>query len=238
LPRWLVIAASIAIVFHLSAVIVRSLNMPSGPWLGDRGPVRAGPPTFASTLFSSLPGEYLKAVRLTQNYHFQSNSPGTMGIAFEARFKDHDGNPVTLTFPDKNANRWVQHRQKSLAFALTDDQRVMPPPLQTVAAPGKAENKIRVWDGSRNSTEVRLKWMSENEIPREGEPNYREIWRPSPFSSLVVNSYARYLCRTYGVDKVEIVRIHQSPIPPDALFEDFPEQAFAKGQSNFGELPQ
>ena len=32
LPRWLIVAGSAAILFHLTAIIVSYLNVPNGPW--------------------------------------------------------------------------------------------------------------------------------------------------------------------------------------------------------------
>lgn len=61
--------------------------------------------------------------------------------------------------------------------------------------------------------------------------------KPSEFSFLLARAYSRYLCRTYGAAKVEVLRHHQDPIRPYVLTEaNVPAQAFNEIISNFGEF--
>jgi hypothetical protein len=239
LPRWLIVTASVAILFHLTATIVRALNAQSGPWPTPLGENYFPPPTFASSLYNSVPGAYLKAVRLTHNNHFptnqptgRANQPGGPAVSFEVRFHDREGKQVTLTFPEAGTNPWVRHRQKLLASALGLDMPVAPPQLEAVAPPGKEAPSVVVWEmNPKKGNILELKRIEQHLLPRD-----RPVSRPSDLAMLFVKSYARYLCRTYDVDKVEIVRFHQNSIPPDFLTVDVPPGEYDKVQSNFGEL--
>src|SRR5437773_746728 len=124
LPRGLIVVASIAIVFHLFALVVLVLAAQSGPWptpLGLGSP--AEPPEFTKGISSTLLSSYLEPLHLTHNYHFDSNRPESSYVFFEVRLHDADGKLVkSLKFPDAEANFWVQHRQSLLAQALGNDQ--------------------------------------------------------------------------------------------------------------------
>jgi hypothetical protein len=236
LPEWLVIVASVAIIFHLSAVAVVALTYISGPWPTGEGIQQIGPPKFAVALFDSVPGEYAKALQMLrgEQYHFSSNRPGGPSVTLEVRLKDEAGRTLeTVTVPDPGANFWVRHRQKLLARALGIDVPVMPPQMEKAPAPGTRDTTVQVWKDVPNTpNRMVLDKMPEHLIPRD-----RPTIRPSDLSMLFAHAYARHLCRSHGAAKAEVIRLHQDQIPPDILFmEQAPQGAFEKVQSNFGEL--
>jgi hypothetical protein len=233
LPRWLIIAASVAILFHLTALGVRVLAANSGPWPSMEGGGRMGPPQFAYQLYQSLPGGYLQLAQLTHNYHFDSDRPSQTGIYLEARLKDKDGNEIAkLTFPDANANSWMRHRQRLLVDKLGNDEPVIPPMTERVAAPGQPTEKVTIWDEYENG-KARLKTVDLNSLIGSTRPNMR----PSDVAMLYARAYARYLCRTHGAASAEIIRHYQNPIPPVVLYDDsIPSGAFDEATSNFGEF--
>jgi hypothetical protein len=69
-------------------------------------------------------------------------------------------------------------------------------------------------------------------------PRNREVYRPSEWSLLLAQSYARYLCREYGAESVELIRYTQEVIHPVVLFGDRapPQEAFPVLKANFGEF--
>jgi hypothetical protein len=233
-PRWLIALASVAIVFHLSAVLVRALAAPSGPWPTPQGGTIAGPPPFALALYQWLPGDYLKALQMTHNYHFPTNRPGLPAVSFEVHLKDAAGKELAaVTVPDPNANVWLRHRQTLLAAALGLDEPVMPPQMEAIPAPNRAAPSVALWEMVPNTANrLELKRVPEHLIPRD-----RPVLKPSDVSMVFVRSYARYLCRTHGAASAQVVRHHRDPIPPDVLFGDnVPADAFDEVTSNFGEL--
>ncbi len=237
LPRWLVSVASAIIVFHFSAVVVQALAVPSGPWpIPPDGSDMVRPPQFAVILQQSVPGKYLEALRLNYNYHFPTNHPSGPAVNVEFRLEDADGKPMgTITLPDPNANAWVQHRQKQLAASLGMDVMVTPPQMERVPAPHQQAPKVQFWEpvAPEKPNDLYLKTVDEHEIPRT-----RPVMRPSDLSMMWAHAYVRYLRRTYGAARVQIIRHHQDPIPPAMLFIDPvpPESAFEAVHSNFGEL--
>jgi hypothetical protein len=230
----LIVVASVVIVFHLSAVALRALAAPSGPWPTPQGPNTAAPPAFALNLYEWLPEEYLKAIQMTHNYHFPTNRPGQPVLSFDVRLKDAQGKEVaTVTIPDKNANFWVQHRQRVLANALSLDMPVTPPQMEAIPAPGKPVTFVPVWEMVPNTPgRLQLKNTPEHLVPRD-----RPAMRPSEVTMLFVHAYVRHLCRNYGATSADVIRHHRDPIPPEVLFNDgIPAEAFDEMLSNFGEL--
>src|SRR5438067_1566797 len=136
-PRFLTIVGSLAILFHLGAVVVHALAAPSGPWPSfAEGMTMAGPPAFTQAIDEPLAQNYLKPLKLTHNYHFVGNHPTAPGVSLEARLKDASGEVVTtLRFPDPEANPWVRHRQELFAQAFVPDQPIAPPPGESIPAP-------------------------------------------------------------------------------------------------------
>src|SRR5262249_51306775 len=137
--------------------------------------------------------------------------------------------------PDPEANFWVRHRQSLLAQALADDEPVPPPQGEKVAAPGQQTRTVEIWDEvEKGVPRLAIKKVPEHLIPRD-----RPVFRPSEWSLILAQSYARYLCRTHGADKAEIIRHTQEAIPPGVLFgPEPPPGAFPVLTSNFGEYPK
>jgi hypothetical protein len=232
-PRWLIVLGSVVIAGHLFAVLVVALAAPSGLWWTPMGPDMASPPAFAQKVYEVTTPYYLKPLKMTHNYHFPSNRPGLPDISFEVRLKDEAGKTMaTLTFPDQNANFWVRHSQALLARGLGDDQPVPPQMGEVVAAPGKSIPKLAVWELIGQSRDMTLEYKDQNLIPRNQMVN-----RPSDWSLVLVRSYARYLCRTHGAARAEILRHHKDAIPPGVLAmpNPPPDNAFDEVVSNFGE---
>jgi hypothetical protein len=240
LPRWLIIVASLAIVFHLMSTVLRALAWPSGPWATADGMRTVPPPPFASQFYASIPGAYLAALRLAHPMHFFTTNPAQADVSFRATFKDHDGNEHTLSFPDKNANRWVQHRQRLLANGLTFDVPVNINDMEKVPPPGKEPKKVRLWKQTTAPTNpegrMQLEDVQESLVKDLVGPNGMPPQRPSPQEMLFVNSYTRYLCRAYGADKIRIVRHYQGFIPPDILMEPKGPDQFNTIDSDYGEV--
>jgi hypothetical protein len=234
LPRWLAVLASLVLVFHLSALLVRSLAATSGPWPTPMGANVIPPPPFAVSLYRGVAGDYLKALQMTHNYHFPTNRPGQPGLTFEARLKDDAGHEfASLTFPDKNANFYLRHRQTLLANALSMDEPVVPPQMEVIPAPNRAAPSVWLWEPVPN-TANRLQLVN---VPQHLIPRDRPVMHPSAVSWLFVQSYARYLCRAHGAASVQIIRHHADPIPPDVLTTDnIPADAFDEVLSNYGEF--
>lgn len=232
LPRWLIVLGSLVIVFHLGSVGVNALAAWSGPWADADGQT-VGPPLLANDLSATLTPAYLKPVRLTHNYHFPSNRPGMPGVWLEFRLKDADNNDLgTVKVPGDDVNPWVRHRQSLLMQLMQNDQRVMPPMSEVIAAPGQEVPRVQYWDRDPADGRLKLKTVSINDVPRA-----QPVMGPSPFAFLMARSYARYLCRETGAAKVELFRHHQDPIRPFVLTdESITARAFDEVISNFGEF--
>jgi hypothetical protein len=221
------------IAAHLLAVVTGVLAAPSGPWPSPtEGASMAPPPQFAFRVSDKLTFPYLRILKLTHNYHFPSNRPAHPGVCFEVRLKDEAGKEVaTVQIPDAAANRWVRHRQVLLAQGLGEDQPVLPPPGELIAAPGREVPKAQYWEPV-GLGRLRLRSVDVNQVPRD-----RPVMGPSDWSLLLARSYTRYLCRTHGAARAEILRHHQDPIPPTVLFLDtIPSGAYDPVVSEWGEL--
>jgi hypothetical protein len=228
LPRWLIVAGSAVIVFHLVAIVIPTLDMPGGPWATPMGRTASSPPEFAHAAagVADLHGDYLRVVH---GYHFVSNRPGDIpGVRFEAVLRDKDGNVTkTLTFPDPDANPWVRHRQEVLASSLAPDLPAEKPASDIIAPPGQKPLMVDIWAmpgedftsnagppggaGDRNPP-LHLERVPQHRL------RYRDYARPSEWSLVLARSYARYLCRTNGSASAEIVRHTRNAVGPDVLF--------------------
>jgi hypothetical protein len=240
LPRWLIAAASVAIVVHLFAVGAVVLAARSGPWWAPSlgGPSPAEPPVFAAAVSDLTTPNYLMPLKLADNGHYMSNRPELPGVKLEAVLKFANGKEETLTFPDQNANPWVRHRQALLVRALSEDRPVMLDPSSSVnLVRGEAVRKmIEYWEAEAGPPQdkyrtLRLKTEAKDLVPRN-----REVFRPSEWSLLLARSYARYLCRTYGADKVVLIRYTQEAITPVELFRDRGAEPFPVLKAIFGEF--
>ncbi len=246
LPRWLVVVGSAVILFHLTAIIIPVLDVPSGPWFGQDP--RGDAPKFAESVrdWSSLHAEYF---RVAHSFHFVSDQPAnTPGVEFEVLLKDEQGNLLkTLHYPDPNANVWVQHRQAVLASALAPDSPVQPPGSEVIPPAGAQIPTVTIWmlpperkaedppvtelsDGHK--IELWVKDEKQHLLPR----NRGMLYQPSELAQVLVRSYARYLCRTHGAARAEVVRLTRENIPPFALFgRDTPPDAYHELVATFGE---
>lgn len=251
LPRWLVVAGSAVILYHLAAIIIPVLDVRSGPWPTPMGPDMALPPEFAHSAadLSTPQGKYL---RVAHSYHFISDRPADVPVSqFEVRLRDAQGKLMgePLRIPDPQANLWVRHRQEVLASALGVDfpaqqqggealppagQQVptldiwLPPEARIPGEPGGASPESA---GDRK-VQLRLRKVPLHLIPRD--PGVR---RPSEWSLIVARSYARHLCRAHGAATAEIVRLSRDPVPPAVLFKEAtPDDAFAERAASFGEM--
>src|SRR5262245_9651803 len=239
LPRGLIVIGSIAIVFHLFALFILAVAAQSGLWptpLGFGSP--AEPPEFSKSVRNTLLSAYLEPLHLTHNYHFDTNRPETPFVYFEVKLRDADGKLLkSLKFPDADANFWVRHRQNLLAQSLGNDQPYQPPQSVRLGAP-----KVRVWYSEQPRQESRLEEKEERDLQEmRARQNIEVFFQPSDYSLLLAKSYARYLCRTYGAAKAEIVRHSREAILPvivlpaatEALFER--TSTFNTFVANFGE---
>jgi hypothetical protein len=248
-PRWVVLAGSLAILYHLLAVVVPILDTPSGPWAGPMGRTAAEPPQFAQSLrgLTALHGRYL---RLAHSYHFVTNRPGDVpAVRFEVRLKDAEGNSLgTLQFPDPQANPWVRHRQQLLATALAPDLPVEPPAGELLAAPGQKVPTVGIWalPDERKTPPAGSPWAAPADpsiqlwlqpVAQHLVPRTRPVMRPPEWSVLLARSYARYLCRAKGAASAEIVRRTQEPLSPQVLSDGGPAGPFSQDLvASFGEV--
>jgi len=236
LPRWLVLVGSLAIVGHLFVVCARVLAAPSGPWATPEGAELYSPPQFAFSINeATLP--YLRLFRLTHDYHFPTNRPRLPGVYFEVRLRDEAKRELAVIMvPEPGASTPVRQRQALLARALADDQPVVPPPGEAIAAPRQEWPTVQIWEplDPAQPRIGKLTTVKEHVLPRD-----RPVFRPSEWSLLLARSYGRYLCRTHGAATAELVRHVRDPYPPVILFLDNPQPgAFDSAISNFGELPR
>jgi hypothetical protein len=247
LPRWLIVVGSAAILFHLAAIIISYLDVPSGPWTKPPLPNERPEPEFAhaATGLTALHADYL---RLAHSYlQFVRNRPADNipGITFDAILRDTDGKEIkTLHFPDPDANSWVRHRQEILASGLAMDVEIDPPGSDVVPASGD-HPKVAIWarEGEQfpapepsptppfKKVPLVLKQVEPYLVPR-----YRGRVRvPSELSVTLANSYARYLCRTYGADSAEIIRHTRPPVSYGVLLGNgVPD--FDELQASFGRM--
>jgi hypothetical protein len=232
-PRLLIAVGSLAILFHLGAVIVHALAAPSGPWPGPDGMNMAGAPSFTQTLDEALVGGYLKPLKLTHNYHFWGNRPSAPGVYLEVKLKDTKGEILTtLRFPDTQTNPWVRYLQGLFAQGLVPDQPIAPPQGETIPAPGQQVRMVDIWDMAGEQS-LRLSQVPEHLIPRN-----RPVYGPTEWSRVLVRSYARYLCQKHGAASAEVVRHSRESIPPTVfLTGDAPPMAFTDLTASYGDIP-
>lgn len=236
LPRWAMVLGSIAICWHLFMLLILVVAAPSGPWPTPFGPVLpADPPYFAADI-NNRTRKYFDFLQLTNNYHFTSNRMDTPSVYFEVRLKDKGGRELaTVKYPQENANFWVRHRQSMLAKSLGEDQPVQASRTVKIPAPGKESPVVNVWKGEGTQ---KLEAVPEFELPKD-----RPAFRPSRWSLLLAQSYARYAGRTLGPKydeavSVELVRHSRNPIRPESMLagQALPE-TFTDLVCSFGEYP-
>lgn len=235
LPKSLIVGISFGIVLHLGALVVLVTAAPSGPWNTPVGPSPALAPEFAGVMLSRLEPSYFQPLQLTHNYHFATDQVESPTVTFEVVLKDENGKVIeTVAFPQKNANRWLQQRQRLLAQNLGQDQPVMRRQGEQIAAPGQQVKTVTIWE--RGPQEFTLKKTSILLIP-ENQP----VSRPSEWSLVVAKSYMRYLCRKHGATTATLIRYSRDPISPVALplmraGENVPPMLMGEEmKANFGE---
>lgn len=234
LPRWALLAGSAFLVYHLSAVLLNALAAPSGPWPAMEGADMAMPPQGIALAHDRATLPYLRAIKQTHNFHFRSNRVGNPDAYLEFRLQEKDGSfGKTLRFPDPKAPYPIRQRQAALTRWVTDDQPVQPPE-EKVAAPGTKVPEITIWEPVQN--ERRLNFAK---IPAHEVRDYMRngpLFRPSPWSLVVLRSMTRHLCKAYDADAAEVVRYSREPIPPTVLNERETPPEMEVLQSNYGRL--
>jgi hypothetical protein len=211
-PRWLVALASVPLVYHLGSIGVGALAAGSGPWPTGDGVAMAVPPPAAAAIHESAALPYLRAIGLTHNYHFPSNRVGGPDAYLEVRLEDDAGQFLkTVRVPDPDAPPMVRQRQAQLIRWLIDDQPVAPPRNEVIYPPGQLPPRVTIWEVEEGRGLV-LAEISEVEVPRN-----RPVFRPTPWSLVVVRAIARHECRTHGAAHARVVRHSRSPVSPEVL---------------------
>ncbi len=233
LPVWLKIGGSIFAVWHVAAVALLAIGAPSGPWMHPRfGFVQADGPRFAAVVNNSFTYPlYLEPLRMSHNYHFESNRLQVPASYLEVHLKDELGKVTMVKIPDDKANFWVRHRQAVLAKSLANDL----PPMQRDPTPkllpaGQEEVKdVEVWEpGPNNIMTIALETRS--------DAQKKQSARPAPLSKVLAESYMRYLCKEHKAVSAELVRCTQpQPIPTWLFMPSIPPEDFAVLKHHFGE---
>jgi hypothetical protein len=233
LPRWVAGVASVAIAFHLVAVGALALGAYSGPWVTEFGSSTARGPEFARVFAKVLRPTYFKILNMPHDYHFASDGPEVQGVFLEARLKNERGETVrTINIPEEGENFWVRHRESLLVLSVADDVPVQAPRGEVIPGEGEQVRKVAIWDSLEGDTVARLRTVPEHLIPRQ-----RPVYRPSEASLLRARSFARYLCRTYGVAKVELLRHSRNAIQPANVLRGEPiPGTFEELICSFGDL--
>lgn len=234
LPKWLITAGSVAILFHLSALVLVALSAPSGPWPTDFGASPALAPKFAEKLNEVTNRYYLQPLRMWHTFHYESNRPEMVGVYFEVKLKDEKGQEIeTLRFPQKDANPWVRHRQQLLAQGLAGDQPLPQRGGERVIGSRQKAPTLSYWKADPTSPDQPMRHVTEPEhlVPRD--PNMAQ---PSKWSLLLAEAYMRYLCRERGAASAELIRYSRPAIRPEWMFlEQEPPDAFRTLSAHFGE---
>jgi hypothetical protein len=230
LPIPLMVAGSVFAIVHLLAIGLYVLAAQSGPWPTNFGMASDSPgPKFATEVSGRITYPYyLQPLRMTHNYHFNSNRPLPFAAYFEVHLKDEKGNVYqTLKFPDPKANFWVRHRQAILAQGLAEDQPVQLG-TEVIPAPGAAMPMVEIWEPGEGGV-LKLVQKPQHLVPRN-----KPVVRPTEWSKLLAQSYMRYLCNEHQATSAELVRHSREVIMPQDLFVPRPD-AFNELKSNFGE---
>lgn len=241
-PVWLQIVGSGIAVGHLLLIGLYALAGQSGPWWYDIGPNDFGPPSgasnspgpqFATSVSANFTMPYyLQPLRMTHNYHFQSDRRPDYAVYFEVRLKNELGDVVkTLKFPDEKAVFWVRHRQEILAQNLTPPEIARGPRgNEKLAAKGQELPKVEIWVQEDNLS-MRLKPVEETD-DRLRAPHEE----PSPWTRVLVKSYLRHLCRQHQAHSAELIRSSRRTVLPSDLFAPRPADTFKELKSYFGEM--
>jgi hypothetical protein len=235
LPRWVIQAASAAIILHLGALLVLFLGAQSGPWFSPFGRTPADPPEFAGQIDRLIRPWYFFVLSLDHDSQsFARNDPEEEAVYLEALLKDKSGTVVqTLTIPDPGANFWVRHRQGLLVQGLADDIPVQAPRGEVIPGEKQKGKTVSIWDALEGAPIQNISTIPEILIPRN-----RDVFGPTERAQLLAKSYARYLCREHRVPTVELIRYHRKAIFPEYMVllpEAFDGQACSFGDYSFEE---
>jgi hypothetical protein len=236
LPFLVTGAGSLFAVGHLLVIGLLALAAESGPWLMSNGvPSTALGPEFAARISASFTVPYyFQPLRMTHNYHFESNKPVMLGIYFEVKLRNEAGEVVghPIKFPDDKANFWVRHRQNLLALGLGNDTVLQRRGTEVIPAKGAKMPTVQIWDKSEIEN-WRLKEVEEHLLPRD-----QTFERPSEEAKKLAQAYLRYLCRQHKAASAELIRHHRQAIAPMVLLMGPPPaEAFSEAKSHFGVYP-
>ncbi|MBI2803547.1 MAG: hypothetical protein HYX68_01020 [Planctomycetes bacterium] len=233
LPGMIKALGSLFAVGHLASIGLLALGAASGPWLMANGqPSPAEGPDFAVRItMKATEPYYLRPLRMTHNYHFETNRPAVLGIFFEVKLKDQAGEVIqTITIPDPKANFWVRHRQGILAHLLAQDQALPRRGTEVLAPKGQEMPKVDFWDKT-DMENWQLKTVEEHLLPREVP-----FERPSEESKKLAQAYLRHLCRKHNAASAELIRHHQPQVRPERLLLGPQAGDFTIYKSHFGEF--
>jgi hypothetical protein len=246
LPRWIVAVVSVGVVLHFAALAVHVIAVPSGPWVVPPpvGVTMCDPPTFIQPIARLVGPAYIMPLRFANNYHFQTNRPEIVDVAFEVRLKDRHGVVTKRWFPDPEANFAVRFRQSLLAQELAQDMPVTLPRTEVIPPKGGRVPVVSYWDMPEKSAVPDKQKKTEDyemrlvEMPQHLAPKSRELFKPRDWSLLLARSYMRYLIRhTDGAASAELVRVVKNTVLPENMILDEPlPGTFQPSASNFGEV--
>ena len=235
LPRWIVAVVSVGVVLHFGALLTHVIAVPSGPWVVPPpvGVTMCDAPTFIQPIARVVLPAYLSPLRFANNYHFQTDRPEVVDVAFEIRIKDRQGVVTKRWFPDPDANFAVRFRQSLLAQELAQDMPVQLPRTEVIPAIGKKVPMVSYWDMKPEDKEMRLV-----ESPQHLAPKSRELYKPRDWSLLLARSYMRYMIRrTDGAVSAELVRVVKNTVLPENMILDEPlPGTFTPNAASFGEV--
>jgi hypothetical protein len=236
---WVIRLGSVGIVLHLLAVLVVVFAAQSGPWPSPFGPSPQEPPAFvwqrnaAGKILNDLAFGYLQPLHLDSNFHFSSNHTEFSAVRFEAHVKEPDGTETTLSFPEKDANFWVRHRQSLLAQSLGGDESVQSRLQNTMPASGRIE-RLAIWARGNSDHEFVLRMKPVTAF----DQTEQQTMGPSEWSQQLAQSYVRYLRRKTNAEHIEIIRYSREQIPPVVLLappEAWPPNLFNDMVADFTE---
>jgi hypothetical protein len=131
---------------------------------------------------------------------------------------------------------------------MAPDQVVDAPGQEIIAAPGKNVPTQTIWvlpeerfpgdpaaqptpDQKDPAIQLRLREVPQHLVPRD-----RSVMRPSKWSVVLANAFARHLCREYGAASAEILRHTREPISPQILTEIEPDATFDELVASYGKV--
>lgn len=171
-PLWAKLVAIPVILWHIAAILVMVLSTESGPWPDGY----AHPPMFASQAYARA-SQYLDPLRLQDDYRFSSNVKPDDDFRLELQLKDAQGNDLGIVrYPDPNASRSTQHRQKLVAEILRNPIFLQPRAGEFIPPDGQTIPMVKYWkqldDRSFQLEEIDINQF--RDLPREDLKSYVE----------------------------------------------------------------